>query len=132
MARKGFTLIEMSVAMVLVAATAAVVVQSLAAVRDLRRRMLERELATLAAANVMERAWAIELDELTPELAAAWTVDDTVQRHLPGAEMQVEVNAPEPGAKRIEVAISWLDKSGGRLPPVRLVAWRYARQGADR
>ena len=125
--RRGMSLLEVSVAGVLLAALLTVCVQFLGATAARRRAMEDRQTAILEAGNVMERLGARQWHELTPETARAMELSEEAQQSLAEARLEVEVaEVPdEAGARRVAVAVHWEDGSGRPQRPVRLVAWRY-------
>jgi type II secretory pathway pseudopilin PulG len=123
----GFTLLECMVAGVLLAATALLCLQTIAATTAARRAEGRRQTAVLEASNLMERLATRPWAELTTEGAKDVTLGEEAKRTLPGAQLDVRVDdeTSEPAAKRITVSITYDGPGGEPVRPARLVAWRY-------
>lgn len=126
--RRGVSIVEMIATAVLisVAMTAAVPLLALAAVQSQTAR--QHQIALLEVANVMERiaiAPPRELREL--EEASERPISDTARKYLPEARLQVHaVDVPgPPAALRLTVQLTWKDRAGASVAPVRLVKWFY-------
>jgi prepilin-type N-terminal cleavage/methylation domain-containing protein len=125
--RRGFTLIEVTITVVLLAAAMTAIVQVLGWVAAERRAIERRQWAVEEAANLMERVTAAPFDEITAESARAVTLSAPVREKLPGPELTVNVSAPEAahGGKRVAIGIRWRGRGGTWEAPVRLTAWIY-------
>ena len=126
MKRNGFLVIELAVAVTLLAAAMAAWVAMLAFVAANRRAAADRQLALQEAGNLMERLTAMPLAELQPDKPPKLALSPEAQR-LPGVQSSIEVSrvAGPPKALRLAVSLRWEDRHGRLAPPVRLVAWRY-------
>lgn len=125
--RRGFNLVEMLVAVVVMTALLVVLAQFLGTVTQQRRVAARRMMAVEEAANAMEQAAALSYAELTPERLQTIGVSEQAQRSLPQAKLSVDVT-DEPGppaGKQIAVELSWQNRFGETVKPVRLTAWRY-------
>ncbi|MBN1395390.1 MAG: type II secretion system protein [Pirellulales bacterium] len=133
MNRRGFTIIEMVVAAVLLGGLMIVSLEVLVAAARQRREADRRQTALFEVSNVVESLSARAWEELTPAAAAGVELPADVRRLLPGAELQIEIAAspPEerPPWKRIAVSLAWLDRAGRMLPPVSVATWRYETRG---
>ncbi len=130
--RPGFGLIEMTVAVMLLAAGMVVTLRVIGWVAVERRAVERRERAVLEASNLLERAVARPWDGLTPDALASLRLDEATTRALPGAALAwgvVEEKEPAP-ARRITLEVRWRDRAGQAEAPVRLVAWIYRREAA--
>jgi len=127
MVRRGFTIVEMTVAAAMLGMLLAVCLQMVAAMVAQRRAADQRQCATIELANVMERLAARPWAELTPQAVAGEQTPASIRSLLPGAELKVEISTPtdEPGAKRIAASLRWQDRSGGFLPAVTITTWKY-------
>lgn len=125
--RRGMSLMEVTVAGVLLGVLLAVCLQMLAAMAGHRRALEERQTAIVEASNVIERLSAAPWDALVQEEVAAIDLSDWAKGALPEGRLDVEVtpSGDSPEARRIVVAVHWRDASGNAARPVRLVAWRY-------
>ncbi len=130
--RSGFGLIEMTVAVMLLAAGMVVTLQVIGWVAVDRRSVGRRERAYLEASNLLERAAARPWDDLTAERLAALRPGEVTARALPGLALAWDVaDEAEPiPARRVTVEIRWRDRAGKAEATVRLVAWIYRREAA--
>jgi len=124
---RAFTLMEVSVAGAILAVVALVCAQVLAAMVVRGRELRRRQIAVQEAANQMERLHAADWDRLTPEWAAARTLSDEAARALPGVALKATITTPaeRPNVRRLEVRLSWPERTDTVHAPVRLVAWRH-------
>jgi prepilin-type N-terminal cleavage/methylation domain-containing protein len=125
--RRGFNLMEMLVATVVMTALLVVLAQFLAAVTQQRRMAARRLLAVEEAANAMEQVAALTPGELTPENLQNVRLSAQGRRSLPQARLTVFVT-DEPGppsGKRIAVELTWQNRAGQTGQPIRLTAWKY-------
>jgi len=114
-------------AVVLLAVVFVAVSQLLAVAGRQRREAQWRRLATLEAANLLERVAARPWDELTTEGLASLTLSEQVTGRLPDPRLRIDTQ-PSPGppeSKRIRVRLDWINLAGDRGAPVVLVAWRH-------
>jgi prepilin-type N-terminal cleavage/methylation domain-containing protein len=125
--RRGFTLIEVTITVVLLAAAMTAIVQVLGWVAAERRATERRQWAIEEAANLMERVTAAPFEEVTAESARAVTLSAPIREKLTSPELTVIVSEPEAvgGGKRVAIAIRWLGRGRTSEAPVRLTAWIY-------
>jgi hypothetical protein len=126
MKRHGILLVELTVAVTLLAVAIAVWVEVLAVAASQRRAAAERQLATQEAGNLMERLAAMPWADLRPESVPSLPLSPEGKR-LPGVQSAIELTRVDgpPKAVRLVVSLRWEDRNGRLLPPLRLVAWRY-------
>lgn len=126
-ARRGFTLLELTITCMMLAAMLAVCLQLLGATAAGRRASALRQTALEEATNALERIYAIEFRDLTSHEAHRLAPSDRVAQTLPAGRLDVAVDlAPEvPTAKRIAVAVAWRARPEEPEKVVRLVAWKY-------
>jgi hypothetical protein len=126
-ARRGYLLVELSMATMLLAVAMVLTVQLLGWTASERRAVERHERAVQEAANLMERLTALPWDRATPEAAAAVQLSPSSRQALPGCELTASVVSlgTDPPAKRIRVLIRWRNRSGVFEAPVRLTAWIY-------
>ena len=131
--RRGFTMVEIVAAVVLLATAMSLTVQILGALAAERRAAERRLCAVQEVANLMERVAARPWGEVTPESLKAVSLSPRAQRALPGAELAATVGdaSASRGEKRIGLRLRWRDRAGDWTAPVRLTAWIY-RHGGDR
>ncbi len=125
--RRGFGMIELAVAGILVAAGMTATVQVVGWVVVERRAVERRQRALVEASNLLERIAARPYDEITPEAAGRCRLAGPTADFLPGATLylKVDTSTDAPGRKKIAVEIRWRDRSGRPEAPIRLVAWTY-------
>jgi prepilin-type N-terminal cleavage/methylation domain-containing protein len=134
--RRGFGLVELSIATLLLAVAMAIVVQVAGWLAAERRGAERRQRAIQEAANLMERLTSRPWDELTPDLARSQALSPATAAVLRNGVLQVAIvpEAGKPTTKRIAIRLGWGDPAGGGPAPVRLVAWvhRRDREGGER
>ena len=125
--RRGFTLLEISAAGILLVVMLTICLQFFRATAAQRRAIQDRRTAIREADNVMERVCARPWQELTPEGVASVQLSEEVQQVLPGGQLEIEVTQlnDEPDGKRVTVLLHWPAGSNQPDRSVRLVAWRY-------
>jgi type II secretory pathway pseudopilin PulG len=130
MTRRGMTLIELTVAGVIIGTVLVVGLQMLTVVAAQRRGVDQQQLATLELANVMERVAVRPWSELTPQAAAEETLSPAIRSQLSNAELKVDVSTSdaEPDAKRIVASLRWQGRAGVMLPPLTITTWKYRPQ----
>jgi hypothetical protein len=136
MRRRGVTVLELSIATILVATVLAGTAQLLSVVAA-QQRESERRLAALhEAANHMERLAVWPWDELTSENLAQLQLSPETSQALPQGLLRVQVTdgaaagEENPVGKRLSVEVAWRNSAGREVEPVRLVAWRFAAEEA--
>lgn len=127
LARRGFTLFELIIAGLLLGAVVVAAVPTVGWIARERRESERRQLALLAAENILERLSAIPWADLTPDRAAGVALPEDLQRQLPAPELRVAVAGETDGSlgKRLSVEICWHERPGKYPAPVRLTAWVY-------
>ena len=127
MKRRGFTLLEASVALLALAALTTICLQFFAAASDQRRQVFAQLTATQEAANLLERVAALQWSELTTASAAKLQLSAQARQTLPEGRVEVLVDEPSgtPPAKRVAASVRWRPQPGEPEREVRLVAWRY-------
>ncbi|MCL4192866.1 MAG: hypothetical protein KJZ87_14120 [Thermoguttaceae bacterium] len=124
---RGFTLLEIFVASLLLAALLMVSLSMIAATTAHRQSVVRQQVALVEAANAMEHLWTLPWDELTAEHAGSLALSPEAMRSLADGALQVAVAESKgdlPG-KRITVRIAWTPRSGLPAEQVGLVAWRF-------
>jgi prepilin-type N-terminal cleavage/methylation domain-containing protein len=130
-ARRGYTLIELAISMLVLVAAMGVTVKALGWLGQERRAGDRRQWAVQAASNVMERLASEPYEQVSDATAKALVAEAGADRVLPGAVWDVTVTddagSPVPG-KRVALALRWRERSGGWGSPVRLTSWVYRRR----
>ncbi len=134
--RRGFGLVEMAVAGVLLATIVVITAETVARVAADRKAAGRREAAARLVGNVMEQALARPWSEITTEALASLVNSTNDRKPKPAEMLRVEVtDAPKVGgrgAKRVVVEVRWPDQSKFAESPVRLVAWTFEPKGVER
>lgn len=126
---RGATLVELSIGAVLVAAALSLTAQTLAWTAADRLEADRRLRAIQLVGNLMERLTARPWSELTPEATAGVGLPGGMERDWPDPRLRVEVADTRGGpGRRILIELSWLNRSGERSAPVRLVAFVHPRE----
>ncbi len=130
-ARNGATIVELMIALAVLAAVLVTVTQALLGLAIQRRAAQRQQQALIEAANVMERMMALPFDDVTDEKAAGAELSEESQRVLPDGSLRVRVSDAEqpPAGKRIEVEVGWRNRAGQMHQSARLVAWKYRTEG---
>jgi prepilin-type N-terminal cleavage/methylation domain-containing protein len=125
--RRGFSMVEIAVASLLLAIAMTVTVQVLGWVAAERRVVDRRQCAVGEAANILERLTARPWEKLTPEAVKSLSLSEDAKRALPDGELTVALHESnqDRDARRIALRIRWRNRSGEWDAPVRLVAWTY-------
>ena len=126
--RRGFTMIEVSVAIALLAAALLGATQVLAMSARQRSAADRHFAAQLEASNVAEHITAMNYDAITPETAAAMKLPPEAQAALPSAELKVACEVLGDAAlpyKRVVIEINWPGVEAERRA-VRLTTFKYA------
>jgi hypothetical protein len=125
------TLVELTIAALLLGVAMTATVQILGWVAAERRSLERRQCAVQEAGNLMERLSARPWDRLPAAGVRDVTLSEPARRLLPGAELTVAVDEPDRTgpveSKRIALRIRWRNRAGGWDAPVRLSAWTYRR-----
>jgi type II secretory pathway component PulJ len=131
--RRGFTMLEITAATVMLATAMTLTVQLLDVVAAGRRAAERRLCAVQEVANLMERVAARPWEEVTPESLKEVSLSSRTLQALPGAELTATVDdaSATRGEKEIGLRLRWRDRAGTWTAPVRLTAWIY-RHGGDR
>lgn len=127
--RRAAVLLEVMVAVALLAAMFSVCLQALTAMARQRQVIARRACAVQEAANLLEQWTVRDWAAVTPEAVQSLDLSDEAKRMLPAGRLQVEVvpagNGPD--AKRITVVVRWQNRPGQQPAPVRLSAWVYGK-----
>lgn len=126
--RHGFTLIEVTLAIGLLAVAMVAATQVLTASLRQRAAADRQFTAQIEASNVAERIAAMEYDAVTPETVQSLTLPSEVQSSLPSAKLNVTCNVVEsavPPHKKIAIELAWAQAREERRT-VRLTTFKYA------
>jgi Tfp pilus assembly protein PilV len=130
-ARSGTTLMEVSVALVVLSLAMAALVQ-LAVLSARQRRVSEtRRLAIQEVANQAEHVAALAWEATEPDKLTAWTPSAELSGSAPTAECVIRVteDAGPPAGRRVHLEVTWADAAGHPVQPVGLTLWKFAPEG---
>ena len=127
MKRRGFTLFEVFVALMLLGTLTALCLEFFAGVTGQQKDQNAALAATQEAANVMERLAAVPWDDLLEQKNMKFKLSSQAQKMLPEGRVDVGVedSSESPPARRITVAVYWRPLPGQGERNSRVVAWRY-------
>ena len=127
MKHRGFTLIEVFMALILLGALTALCLEFFAGVTGQQKEQNAELAATQEAANVMERLAAVAWDDLPKQTGEKLPLSPQARKMLPEPRIEVKVDEAtgSPPARRIAVAVCWRPLPGGPERKARVVAWRY-------
>lgn len=125
---RGFLLVELIVALVLLGAVTTIVVPTLGWMGVENRRSLQRQEAAQGLNNLLDQFTTRPYKEITQDAANDIELPEALTRQLPGAELKIAVNETEPGIKRIRVELAWNQRNGNPLAPMRVSAWVHEKE----
>lgn len=127
-ARRGFTIVELLVALVILAAAMALVVRVVATAADQRRETARRRTAVQEAANVLERIVARPWEEIDETQLDDVRLSPHAVEALPGAKLKVKVaeDAGRPAARRVAVTLTWNAHGDEAAASTQLVGWKFS------
>jgi type II secretory pathway pseudopilin PulG len=132
-AQRGFSIIELLLAGVVIAALLTSVVKFLGVAAGQRRGAERRQVALVEASNVMQRITARPWAEVTEASLAEISLSAEAARFLPEGSLAAKLSESpdEPAAKRVALEVRWPGPPGAPPHTLRLMSWMYRRQGAD-
>ena len=138
MKRLGFTLWEVSVALLLLGVLTTLCLGFYSAVNGQGRDQYAQLAAAEEAANVMERLAAVAWDDLPKQNGEKYELSPQARRALPEPRVEFNVSGtlrvptnsgtrsvPDTLARRLAVTIFWRPQADGSEHKTRLVTWRY-------
>jgi len=127
--RRGLSLLELTVAMIILGGLMSLCVKWVVATGGQQREAQWRAAALREAANAMERLAAQSWEELSAERAATVGLSEEARQSLPGGALVVHVTqaAGEPESKEIAVTVRWRPRPETPEAHVRLVAWKFRK-----
>ena len=127
--RRALTVIELTVAVAVLAMLLATSMKMIRVVSDQQRASERRVLALQTAQIISEQVGNIPWEKLTAETAGQMTIPAPIAPYLPGAKVGIAVaEETEPAAKRIQVETTWNGPSGQQAGPMRLTSWVFPDQ----
>ena len=128
--RAGVSLVELVIACLLIGSVAGLVLPTVTWTAVQRRAAHQRQAASEELANLMDRltreAWENVTDQRAQELGLA----EEIERQLPNAQLSATMDADQ-DAKRVHLSLSWSDRAGHTVAPVRLTTWVYRQPITD-
>jgi len=125
--RRAISIVEMVAGMAIMTVTIVLVAQVYVLVQRAARVVERRQVATVAAANVLERVAGTPWNQLDQSLVTDWELAPDAQSLLPNGALTIRIKESQDGlaSKRIEVGVSWSEALGTQPGCVCLVMWRY-------
>jgi type II secretory pathway pseudopilin PulG len=125
-ATRGFTVLEVSLALAILLGAAILLTQFLVASTRQQKLADQRRLALEELSNRLERMKAAKGSEVTAAKLEAGELSAASKARLPGAKLKADiVDEPGPaGGKQVRLTITW-EESGGRTS-LELTGWRYS------
>ncbi len=122
---RGFTLIEMIVSSVLLTAVFVTVVPLLGWVAAQHRMSDQRQFALQEVGNTMEQIAQMRRAEITNETLNRFELSEEASRYLREAVLEIKISelSGPPATKRVGIELSWKNRAGEYVAPVRLTAW---------
>ena len=121
--RRGFTLVECTVALLIVGVASALAFQMLIQISQARQAMQRQQTALAEAANALERVTQLGYDALIPDRLAAESLSPAAQ-HLDEGRLSVEAFGDKDGGQRLLARVTWRDRFGVERS-VALTTWVY-------
>jgi prepilin-type N-terminal cleavage/methylation domain-containing protein len=128
MSRRGMTVLEMSIALLILTVALGGVLQLVSTAAKQRRTGEERRLALQELANQAERVAILPWDELTEAKLATLKPSAECEAANPTATIAATLAEDDgpPAAKRIRIEVAWTNAVGQQVDPLGVTLWRYA------
>jgi type II secretory pathway pseudopilin PulG len=120
--------LELIVAMILLGTAMTIVVPTLGWMGVQTRVARQREAAIQGLHSLMDELTTRPYAELTPEAAGKIKLPEALDAQLPGARLTVEIAETKDSSKRIQARLTWNQRNGSPLAPVRVTAWVHERE----
>ncbi len=127
MTRRGFTLIELTAATVMLGVLIVVSVRMLAATAAADRAAWQRQAAWQEAANLMERIDAMPWEQIDPAHVDQLQLPERLEQSLPNSSLELAIGTrlDQPDVKQITVTIGWGGTETKPPKEARLSMWKY-------
>jgi Tfp pilus assembly protein PilV len=121
------TIIEVAVALVILAAAMVALVQLVGLTTRQRRAIHERAAALAEVANQAERLALLPWNEIAPSKLTTWEPSPELTASIPRATCRATVTdeSEPPSSRRIELRVTWQNAAGLRVEPALLTVWRF-------
>lgn len=129
--RRGVSITELMVSMIVVAATMAGLAQLVSLSAQQQRSGEARRLATMELANQAERVAALAWEDAAPEKFTGWepSAEFAAAVASPTCKATVTEEAGEPASRRIRLEVGWAAAGGSAAEPMSLTVWKYPAGG---
>ena len=126
--RRGMTLIELTISLVILGAAMAALVQLVALAARQRRNMAVERTCVQEVANQAERIALLPWEDTAADKLTTWQPSEDLAAVLPAAQCSSTVTdeATAPPARRIRLEVAWTSSAGLPVEPVSLTVWRFA------
>jgi len=132
--RKGFSILEAFVSMILISATVSISIPALRVV-NLQRKSIDQKLsATTALANLGERIAAENSwHSLTPNRLQKYKTEMLKQVNLTEPRLTVNLiqNEKTPTKRQVRIKLSWKNPYGEWVDPLLLSLWFHQERGSN-
>lgn len=123
--RRGFTLVEMMVAGVLLMTITMVVVPSIYWVHRQQRQTEHRRLAIVEVENMMERVVALPFNDISQAKVDQFVLSESALDQLVNAKLEIRISDSTGPlqTKKIQIQLDWNNFQGISMTPVQLTSW---------
>lgn len=123
--QRGFTLVEMMVAGVLLMTVTMIVVPAIYWVHCEQRQTEHCQIAIVEVENMMERIVALPFDDVNQPTVDKFALSESTlgQLHDPNLAIEITESGDPPLMKKIQIELGWKDQHGMNVAPVRLTSW---------
>ena len=132
--RKGFSILEAFVSLILISATVSISIPALRVV-NLQRKSIDQKLsATTALANLGERIAAENSwHSLTPNRLQKYQTEMLKQVNLTEPRLTVNLihNGKEPTKRQVRIKLSWKNPYGEFVDPLLLSLWFHRERSSN-
>lgn len=130
-ARRGFTLLEVTIAALALAILTVTIMQAMLAIERAREATERTDYASRELDNLMERFIHQPWETITAAAAAKMEPPQQLADNLPAAELEtlVALETEPIDAKRITMKLRWRAQAGRMREPLVLTAWVFPTPG---
>ncbi|QDU12127.1 PilW family protein [Gimesia aquarii] len=123
--QRGFTLVEMMVAGVLLMTVTMIIVPAIYWVHCEQRQTEHCQIAIVEVENMMERIAALPFDDINQPAVDKFALSESTsgQLHDPSLAIEITDSGDLPVMKKIQIELGWKDHRGVNVAPVRLTSW---------
>lgn len=129
--RSAMTLLEAAVALVILGAAMAILVQLVSLANRQRRASHERMIALAEIANQAERISLLPWVETAPDKLTTWEASPDLTAAIPQASCSAVVTDGRgpPVNRRIQLRVAWQNAAGQQVDPAVLTVWKFQTEG---